>query len=54
MEGGPMSLSVDDKLSRLIHEIKEIRKEMILKKTMKHSATKQKITRWKNLGQRVS
>lgn len=49
-----MSLSLDDKLSRLIHEIKEIRKEMMLKEPIRPRASKQKITRWKSLGQRVS
>ncbi len=49
-----MPTSLEDKLSRLIHEIKEIKKDIILQEIAKTSASRQKINRWKRLGEKVS
>jgi hypothetical protein len=49
-----MSKTFEDRLSNLIHEIKEIRKQIILDKLVKVDAAQTKIDRWKKLGDKVS
>jgi hypothetical protein len=49
-----MSKTFEDRLSNLIHEIKEIRKQIILDKLVKVNAAQTKIDRWKKLGDKVS
>ena len=45
-----MSKTFEDRLSNLTHEIKEIRKQIILDKLVKVNAAQAKIDRWKKLG----
>jgi hypothetical protein len=49
-----MSKTFEDRLSNLIHEIKEIRKQIILDKLVKVNAAQTKIDRWKKLGDKIS
>jgi hypothetical protein len=49
-----MSKTFEDRLSNLIHEMKEIRKQIILDKLVKVDAAQTKIDRWKKLGDKVS
>jgi len=49
-----MSRTLEDRLSNLIHEIKEIRKQIILDKLVYVSANETKITKWKILGDKIS
>jgi hypothetical protein len=49
-----MPTRLDNKLSDLIHEIKEIKKEMIFQEISKASSEKNKIRRWKTLGKKLS
>jgi len=49
-----MSTNLEDKLSNLIHEIKEIKKEMIFQEITKARAAKNKLNKWKALGGKVS
>lgn len=49
-----MQKTVENKLSKLIHEIRELEKELILKGISKKEISKQRITRWKALGEKVS
>ena len=49
-----MSTKMEDKLANLIHEIKEIRMELVLQKIKKAEATEQKIEKWKALGKKIS
>lgn len=46
--------TLETKLSNLIHEIKEIKKEMILQEITKARVAKRKLGKWKTLGERVS
>ena len=49
-----MSRKVEDKLTSLIHEIKEIKKELILQRVEKAEIKAQKIRRWNKLCKKVS
>ena len=49
-----MSKTFEDRLSNLIHEIKEIRKQIILDKLVKVNAAQTKIDKWKMLGDKIS
>lgn len=49
-----MATTLENKLSNLIHEIKEIKKELILQEISKTKAAKSKMTSWKTLGKRIS
>ena len=49
-----MHTKLEDKLASLIHEIKEIEKELILQKMGKATVVEQKIKRWETLGRKVS
>lgn len=49
-----MSTKIEDKLSNLIHEIKEIKKELILQKIEKVDATQQRIRKWESLCKKIS
>ena len=49
-----MSVPLENKLSNLINEIKEIKKELILREVKKTQSTKHKLNKWKTLGERVS
>lgn len=49
-----MSKTFEDRLSNLIHEIKEIRKQIILDRLVKVNATEAKIKKWKMLGGKIS
>lgn len=49
-----MSSTLEDRITKLIHEIKEIRKEMLFQEIEKAHATKNKLIKWKALGQKVS
>ncbi len=49
-----MSTALENKLSNLIHEIKKIKEEMIFQKISKAHVTKNKISKWKTLGKKVS
>lgn len=49
-----MSTALENKLSNLIHEIKEIKKEMIFQEMTKAHVAKNKLSRWKALGEKVS
>jgi hypothetical protein len=49
-----MSKTFEHRLSDLIHEIKEIKKEIILDKLVKVDGAKTKINKWKTLGDKIS
>lgn len=49
-----MSITLENKLSNLINEIKEIKKELILQELKKTRISKHKINKWKMLGKKVS
>jgi hypothetical protein len=49
-----MSKTFEHRLSDLIHEIKEIKKEIILDKLVKVYTDKTKINKWKMLGDKIS
>lgn len=49
-----MQTTIESKLSNLIHEIKEIKKEMIFQEITKTSIAKDKLSKWKVLGGKVS
>ncbi len=49
-----MPKTFEDRLSNLIHEIKEIKKQLILDKLVKVDTGQAKINRWKMLGGKVS
>jgi hypothetical protein len=49
-----MAKTFEHRLSDLIHEIKEIKKEIILDKLVKVNAAQTKIRKWKMLGDKVS
>lgn len=49
-----METALENKLSNLIHEIKEIKKELILQEMAKKRIAKNRLTAWKTLGKRIS
>lgn len=49
-----MPKSLESRLNDLIHEITEIKKQMILDKSIKVEAAPKKIIEWKALGKKVS
>jgi len=49
-----MSRKVEDKLASLIHEIKEIKKELILQRVEKIEIEEQRIRKWNDLCKKVS
>ena len=49
-----MSKTFEHRLSDLIHEIKEIKKEIILDKLVKVDEAKTIINKWKTLGDKIS
>ena len=49
-----MSKTFEHRLSDLIHEIKEIKKQIILDKLVKVNAAQTKIDKWKMLGDKIS
>lgn len=49
-----MSIILKNKLSNLINEIKEIKKEVILLEIKKTHSTKHKLNKWKLMGEKVS
>ncbi len=49
-----MATALEDKLSNLIHEIKEIKKELILKEISRTRIAKNRLTAWKTLGKKIS
>ncbi|HSE83054.1 MAG TPA: hypothetical protein VLB01_00735 [Thermodesulfobacteriota bacterium] len=49
-----MSTKIEDKLANLIHEIKEIKKELILQRIEKVESAEQKIKKWETLGKKIS
>ena len=49
-----MATALENKLSNLIHEIKEIRKELILQEISRTRVAKNKLTAWNKLGKRIS
>lgn len=49
-----MSTTLEKKLSGLIHEIKEIKKEMIFQEITETHVAKHKLSKWKALGDKVS
>lgn len=49
-----MSTKIENKLANLIHEIKEIKKELVLQRTEKVEAAEQKIKKWEALCKKVS
>ena len=49
-----MPTAIEQRLDRLVHELNEIKKEMILQKVQQVAATVGKISVWKSLRGRVS
>jgi len=49
-----MAKTFEHRLSDLIHEIKEIKKEIILDKLVKVNGAQTKISKWKMLGEKIS
>ena len=49
-----MSIILENKLSNLINEIKEIKKELILMEIKKKHGAKNKLNKWKSLGEEIS
>jgi len=49
-----MPKSLEDRLNNLIHEITEMKKQIILDKSVKVEAAQTRIREWKALGKRVS
>jgi hypothetical protein len=49
-----MPKSLESRLNNLIHEITEMRKQIILDKTIKVEASQNRIREWKALGKKVS
>ncbi|MFH0814232.1 MAG: hypothetical protein V2A69_15555 [Pseudomonadota bacterium] len=49
-----MSTTLENRLGNLIHEIKEIKKELILQKHQKATVAQNKIKAWKALEKKVS
>lgn len=49
-----MPTALENKLSNIIHEITEIKKEIIIREITKAHTAKHKISKWKALGDKVS
>lgn len=49
-----MATALENRLSNLIHEIKEIKKELILQEIAKTRTAKNRLTAWKTLSERIS
>ena len=49
-----MPTAIEHRLDKLVHELNEIKKEMILQKVQQTAATVGKISAWKSLSARVS
>ena len=49
-----MPITLENKLGNLIHEIQEIKKELILHKVQKVATAQNKINTWDILGKKVS
>lgn len=49
-----MPITLENKLSNLINEIKEIKKDLILQELKKTRVSKHKIDKWKLLGEKIS
>ena len=49
-----MSTAIEQRLDRLVHELNEIKKEIILQKMQQAAATVGKIKSWKSLSGRIS
>ena len=49
-----MPKSLESRLNDLIHEITEIKKQIILEKSIKVDAAQNRILEWKALGKKVS
>jgi hypothetical protein len=49
-----MGKSLESRLDDLIHEITEMKKQIILDKTIKAKAAHDRILEWKSLGKKVS
>jgi len=49
-----MPMTVERRLGKLIHEIKEIKKELILDKSNKVISAQNKINSWDSLGKKIS
>ena len=49
-----MSRTLENRLNGLIHEITEMKKQIILDKSIKVEAAQSRIREWKTLGKKVS
>ncbi len=49
-----MSLSVERRLGKVIHDIREIKKELILYKSKKVISGHNKVNSWNSLGKKIS
>jgi len=49
-----MANSLEDRLNSLMHEIKEIKKELILQKIRKSAINPKKVKAWRLLGKRIA
>jgi len=49
-----MSKTLENRLNDLIHEIKEIKKQIILDKIIQVDVAQNRINRWKTIGDKVS
>ena len=49
-----MPTAIEQRLDRMVHELNEIKKEIILQKTQKTAVKLGKIDAWKSLGGRIS
>lgn len=49
-----MPTAIEQRLDRLVHELNEIKKEMILQKVQPAAEAARKINAWKSLGEKIS
>ncbi len=49
-----MSKTLENRLNDLIHEIKEIKKQIILDKIIQVGVAQKRVNRWKTIGDKVS
>ena len=49
-----MPTAIEQRLDRLVHELNEIKKEMILQKVQQAATTAGKINAWKSLSRKIS
>lgn len=49
-----MPTAIEQRLDRLVHELNEIKKEMILQKVQQDAATVGEISAWKSLSGKIS